>query len=91
MTASGRTSTDEGAPAIELVGVAKHYASSDGNVQAVEKVDLSIASHRDPRLVESEGGRGGVLVSCSVVSSTGWPWPEPSSTGPGAVLLDEPL
>ncbi len=32
------------APAIELVGVSKHYASTDGNVQAVEMVDLSIAS-----------------------------------------------
>ena len=32
----------ESMPAIELLGVAKHFAAEDGNVQAVERVDLSI-------------------------------------------------
>jgi spermidine/putrescine transport system ATP-binding protein len=30
------------APAIELVGVAKHYTSADENVQAVDRIDLAI-------------------------------------------------
>jgi spermidine/putrescine transport system ATP-binding protein len=37
-SAPGRTSV----PAIELVGVAKEFSAVDGNVQAVERVDLAI-------------------------------------------------
>ena len=38
--APARTGSD--APAIELVEVAKHFAAAEGNVQAVERVDLAI-------------------------------------------------
>ncbi len=36
------THPDPDAAAIELIGVAKHFTADDGNVQAVERVDLSI-------------------------------------------------
>lgn len=35
---------NEGAAAIELIGVAKQFSADDGNVQAVERVDLAIES-----------------------------------------------
>ncbi len=41
-TAETTTRTGSDAPAIELVGVAKHFTADDGQVQAVERVDLSI-------------------------------------------------
>jgi spermidine/putrescine transport system ATP-binding protein len=36
--------SNDGAPAIDLIGVSKRYASSEENVQAVEHVDLQIGS-----------------------------------------------
>ncbi|MGI8718050.1 MAG: ABC transporter ATP-binding protein [Lapillicoccus sp.] len=39
---AGPAPANPGAPAIELIGVAKQFAADDGNVQAVEQVDLAI-------------------------------------------------
>jgi spermidine/putrescine transport system ATP-binding protein len=44
MAGSERTQAGSTAPAIELVGVAKQFSADDGNVQAVERVDLAIES-----------------------------------------------
>jgi spermidine/putrescine transport system ATP-binding protein len=41
---SGSEDGATSAPAIELIGVAKQFSAADGNVQAVERVDLAIGT-----------------------------------------------